>query len=86
MTILKFFRNAICFDEGPRYYDDQLEGSFIISGKELRNIFSSRLSAKSIGEALADEMCLFCQKMEAEHTLSESRANRKANGRKSFIT
>lgn len=49
-------------DEGPRYYDNQLEGSFIISGKELRNIFSSRLSAKSIGEALADENVLMLSK------------------------
>lgn len=36
---IKVFRNAICFDEGPRYYDDQLEGSFIISGEELKKIF-----------------------------------------------
>lgn len=49
-------------DEGPHYYDNQLEGSFIISGKELRNIFSSRLSAKSIGEALADENVLMLSK------------------------
>lgn len=49
-------------DEGPHYYDNQLEGSFIISGKELRNIFSSRLSAKSIGEALADENVLILSK------------------------
>lgn len=49
-------------DEGPHYYDNQLEGSFIISGKELRNIFSSRLSAKSIGEALADENMLILSK------------------------
>ena len=48
-------------DEGPHYYDNQLEGSFI-SGKELRNIFSSRLSAKSIGEALADENVLMLSK------------------------
>ena len=63
------FRKAIRLDEGPRYleegphyYDNQLEGSFIISGKELRNIFSSRLSAKSIGEALADENVLILSK------------------------
>lgn len=63
------FRNAIrldedprYLDEGPHYYDNQLEGSFIISGKELRNIFSSRLSAKSIGEALADENVLMLSK------------------------
>lgn len=49
-------------DEGPHYYDNQLEGSFIISGKELRNVFSSRLSAKSIGEALADENVLMLSK------------------------
>ena len=49
-------------DEGPHYYDNQLEGSFIISGKELRNIFSSRLSAKSIGVALADENVLILSK------------------------
>lgn len=49
-------------DEGPHYYDNQLEGSFIISGKELRNVFSSRLSAKSIGEALADENVLILSK------------------------
>lgn len=49
-------------DEGPHYYDNQLERSFIISGKELRNIFSSRLSAKSIGEALADENVLMLSK------------------------
>ena len=49
-------------DEGPHYYDNQLEGSFIISGRELRNIFSSRLSAKSIGEALADENVLILSK------------------------
>lgn len=49
-------------DEGPHYYDNQLEGSFIISGKELRKIFSSRLSAKSIGEALADENVLILSK------------------------
>lgn len=49
-------------DEGPHYYDNQLEGSFIISGKELRNIFSPRLSAKSIGEALADENVLMLSK------------------------
>lgn len=49
-------------DEGPHYYDNQLEGSFIISGKELRNIFSSRFSAKSIGEALADENVLMLSK------------------------
>ena len=49
-------------DEGPHYYDNQLEGSFIISGKEVRNIFSSRLSAKSIGEALADENVLILSK------------------------
>lgn len=36
---IKDFRNAICFDEGPRYYDDQLEGSFIISGEELKKNF-----------------------------------------------
>lgn len=59
---IKVFRNAICFDEGPRYYDDQLEGSFIISGEELKKIFSSRLSAKSIGEALADENMLILSK------------------------
>ena len=59
---IKDFRNAICFDEGPRYYDDQLEGSFIISGEELKKIFSSRLSAKSIGEALADENVLILSK------------------------
>lgn len=59
---IKVFRNAICFDEGPRYYDDQLEGSFIISGEELKKIFSSRLSAKSIGEALADENVLILSK------------------------
>lgn len=59
---IKDFRNAICFDEGPRYYDDQLEGSFIISGEELKKIFSSRLSAKSIGEALADENMLILSK------------------------
>lgn len=63
------FRKAIRLDEDPRYldedphyYDNQLEGSFIISGKELRNIFSSRLSAKSIGEALADENVLMLSK------------------------
>lgn len=63
------FRKAIRLDEdprylneGPHYYDNQLEGSFIISGKELRNIFSSRLSAKSIGEALADENVLMLSK------------------------
>lgn len=56
------FRKAIRLDEGPHYYDNQLEGSFIISGKELRNIFSSRLSAKSIGEALADENVLILSK------------------------
>lgn len=49
-------------DEGPHYYDNQLEGSFIISGEELRKIFSSRLSAKSIGEALADENVLILSK------------------------
>lgn len=49
-------------DEGPHYYDNQLEGSFIITGKELRNVFSSRLSAKSIGEALADENVLILSK------------------------
>lgn len=59
---IKDFRNAVCFDEGPRYYDDQLEGSFIISGEELKKIFSSRLSAKSIGEALADENVLILSK------------------------
>lgn len=59
---IKDFRNAICFDEGPRYYDDQLEGSFIISGEKLKKIFSSRLSAKSIGEALADENVLILSK------------------------
>lgn len=59
---IKDFRNAICFDEGPRYYDDQLEGSFIISGEELKKFFSSRLSAKSIGEALADENVLILSK------------------------
>lgn len=59
---IKVFRNAICFDEGPRYYGDQLEGSFIISGEELKKIFSSRLSAKSIGEALADENMLILSK------------------------
>lgn len=59
---IKDFRNAICFNEGPRYYDNQLEGSFIISGEELRKIFSSRLSAKSIGEALADENVLMLSK------------------------
>lgn len=63
------FRKAIRLDEDPRYldegshyYDNQLEGSFIISGKELRNVFSSRLSAKSIGEALADENVLILSK------------------------
>ena len=59
---IKDFRNAICFNEGPCYYDNQLEGSFIISGEELRKIFSSRLSAKSIGEALADENVLILSK------------------------
>ena len=59
---IKDFRNAIRFDEGPCYYDNQLEGSFIISGEELRKIFSSRLSAKSIGEALADENVLILSK------------------------
>lgn len=59
---IKDFRNAICFNEGTRYYDNQLEGSFIISGEELRKIFSSRLSAKSIGEALADENMLILSK------------------------
>ena len=59
---IKDFRNAICFDEGPRYYDDQLEGSFIISGEELKKIFSSRLSEKAIGEALADENVLILSK------------------------
>lgn len=49
-------------DEGPHYYDNQLEGSFIISGEELKKIFSSRLSAKSIGEALADENVLILSK------------------------
>lgn len=56
------FRKAIRLDEDPRYYDDQLEGSFIISGEELKKIFSSRLSAKSIGEALADENMLILSK------------------------
>lgn len=63
------FRKAIRLDEDPRYldegpcyYDNQLEGSFIISGEELRKIFSSRLSAKSIGEALADENVLILSK------------------------
>lgn len=59
---IKDFRNAIRFDEGPCYYDNQLEGSFIISGEKLRKIFSSRLSAKSIGEALADENVLILSK------------------------
>lgn len=59
---IRLDEDARYLDEGPHYYDNQLEGSFIISGKELRNVFSSRLSAKSIGEALADENVLMLSK------------------------
>ena len=58
---IKDFRNAIRFDEGPCYYDNQLEGSFIISGEELRKFFVKAF-CKVHRRSLADENVLILSK------------------------